>query len=165
MVARMGSPIFVAVRTVSIRDLKRHLPTYQEAWTASGRPGRGNVGMSVPLYVAETPRQAREEAEASTMHFFRSISKALNKSDGATAQTTEARAARANRLAEITYDEVMSEYAVIGSPEEVVDRLAGLREEMGFSTISTWMNPGGLIPNDRVLKSMRLFAERVAPRL
>lgn len=28
-----------------------------------------------------------------------------------------------------------------------------------------WMNPGGQIPNERVLKSMRLFAERVAPRL
>jgi alkanesulfonate monooxygenase SsuD/methylene tetrahydromethanopterin reductase-like flavin-dependent oxidoreductase (luciferase family) len=153
------------VRTVSITDLKRHLPTYQEAWTASGRPGRGNVGMSVPLYVAETPRRAREEAEASTMHFFRSISKALKKSDGATAQTTEARAARANRLSEITYDEVLQEYAVVGSPEEVVDRLFALREEMGFSTISTWMNPGGLIPNERVLKSMQLFAERVAPRL
>src|SRR5438093_2561552 len=165
MVAQMGAPVFVAVRTVSITDLKRHLPTYQAAWTASGRPGRGNVGMSVPLYVAETARQAREEAEASTMHFFRSISKALKKSDGATAQTTEARAARANRLSEITYDEILSEYAVFGSADEVVDRLSALREEMGFSTISTWMNPGGLIPNERVLKSMRLFAERVAPRL
>ena len=54
---------------------------------------------------------------------------------------------------------------MVGSPEEVVDRLSALREEMGFSTISTWMNPGGLIPNERVLKSMQLFAERVAPRL
>jgi len=165
MVAQMGAPVFVAVRTVSITDLKRHLPTYQAAWTASGRPGRGNVGMSVPLYVAESARQAREEAEASTMHFFRSISKALKKSDGATAQTAEAREARANRLSEITYDEILNEYAVFGSPDEVVDRLSALREEMGFSTISTWMNPGGLIPNERVLKSMRLFAERVAPRL
>jgi hypothetical protein len=33
------------------------------------------------------------------------------------------------------------------------------------STLSMWMNPGGTIPNERVLKSMRLFAERVAPRL
>jgi hypothetical protein len=27
----------VAVRTVSLSDLKRHLPTYQAAWTAAGR--------------------------------------------------------------------------------------------------------------------------------
>ena len=165
MVGRMGAPVFVAVRTVSLTDLKRHLPSYQEAWTAAGHPGRGDVGVSMPLYVAETARQAREEAEASTMGFFRSISSALRKSDGATAQTAEARAARANRLAEISYDEILSEYAVFGTPEAVVDRLQELREQMGFSTLSTWMNPGGRIPNERVLKSMRLFAERVAPLL
>src|SRR2546426_8204769 len=165
MVGRMGAPVFVAVRTVSLTDLKQHLPSYQEAWTAAGHPGRGDVGVSMPLYVAETARQAREEAEASTMGFFRSISSALRKSDGATAKTAEARAARANRLAEISYDEILSEYAVFGTPEAVADRLLALREEMGFSTLSTWMNPGGQIPNERVLKSMRLFAERVAPRL
>ena len=165
MVGRMGAPVFVAVRTVSLTDLKRHLPSYQEAWTAAGHPGRGDVGVSIPLYVAETARQAREEAEASTMGFFRSISSALRKSDGATAQTAEARAARASRLAEISYDEILSEYAVFGTPEAVVDRLQQLREQMGFSMLSTWMNPGGRIPNERVLKSMRLFAERVAPLL
>ena len=99
------------------------------------------------------------------MHFFRSISKALRKSDGAAAQTAEAREARANRLAEISYDEVLSEYAVYGTPEAVADRLLALKEQLGFSTLSTWMNTGGTIPSERVLKSMRLFAERVAPRL
>ena len=54
---------------------------------------------------------------------------------------------------------------MFGAPEAVADRLLALREEMGFSTQSTRMNPGGQIPNERVLKSMRLFAERVAPRL
>src|SRR3989449_4660520 len=165
LVGRMGAPVFVAVRTVSFTDLKRLLPSYQEAWTAAGHPGRGDVGVSMPLYVAETARQAREEPEASTMGFFRSISTALKKSDGATVQTAEAREARANRLAEISYNEILGEYAVFGTPEAVADRLLALREEMGFSTLSTWMNPGGQIPNQRVLKSMRLFAERVAPRL
>ena len=118
----------MAVRTVSLSGLKRHLPTYQAAWTTSGHDGRGDVGMSVSLYVAETARQSREEAEASTMGFFRSISKALKKSDGATAQTTEAREARATRLAEITYDEVLADYAIVGSPEKVAERLLALRE-------------------------------------
>jgi len=76
----------------------------------------------------------------------------------------EAREVRANRLAEISYDEVLGEYAVFGTPEAVADRLLALREEMGFSTLSTWMNPGGQIPNERVLRSMRRFAERAAPR-
>src|SRR5207302_539920 len=130
-------------------------------------PGRLHHAQALPE--ASSPDahrgQARDEAEASTMGFFRSISKALKKSDGATAQTAEARVARSNRLAEISYDEVLADYAVFGTPEAVADRLLALREEMGFSTLSMWMNPGGTIPNERVLKSMRLFAERVAPRL
>ena len=85
--------------------------------------------------------------------------------DVATAQTANAREERANRLAEITYDEVLADFAVVGTPDEVTERLLALREDMGFSTLSLWMNPGGQIPNERVLNSMRLFAERVAPRL
>lgn len=165
LVGRLGAPLFVAVRTVSLSDLKRHLPTYRAAWSAAGHAGRGDVGVSVPLYVAETTRQAREQAEASTMGFFRSISKALKKSDGATAQTAQAREERATRLADIAYDEVLADYAIVGSPDEVSERLLALREDMGFSTLSLWMNPGGQIPNERVLHSMRLFVERVATRL
>ena len=47
----------------------------------------------------------------------------------------------------------------------MADRLIGLREALGFSSFSGWMNPGGHIPNERVTRSMRLFAERVIPRL
>ena len=39
------------------------------------------------------------------------------------------------------------------------------REEIGFSSLSAWMNAGGQIPHERVLNSMRLFADRVIPRL
>jgi hypothetical protein len=28
-----------------------------------------------------------------------------------------------------------------------------------------WMNSGGQVPHERVMRSMRLFAERVMPRL
>ena len=72
---------------------------------------------------------------------------------------------RSTRLAEISYDEVLEDYAVFGTPAAVAERLMALRETMGFSTLSMWMNPGGTIPNERILKSMRLFVERVAPRL
>jgi hypothetical protein len=47
----------------------------------------------------------------------------------------------------------------------VVERLRALREELGFSSLSAWMNVGAKVPHERVLASMRLFAERVAPHL
>lgn len=68
MVGRLGYPVFMAVRTNSISDLRRLLGGYHEAWRAAGHRGRGDVALLVPVYVAETARQAREEPEASTMH-------------------------------------------------------------------------------------------------
>ena len=106
LVGRMGLPLFVAPRTISISDLGRFVRGYHEGWTAAGHAGRGDIGLSIPVYVAPTERRAREEPEASTMHFFRAISEALKKSDGASVQTDEARSARAGRLAELTYAEI-----------------------------------------------------------
>jgi len=157
LVGRMGLPIFVAPRTISISELKGFIGGYDRGWAAAGHAGRGDVALSMPVYVAATDRQAREEAEASTMHFFRTISEALKKS--------ETRRATAERLGEISYEDVLREQAIYGSPEAVADRLLALREELRFSSLSAWMNCGSQIPHERVLTSMRLFAERVAPRL
>lgn len=157
MVGRLGYPLFVAVRTTSISDLRRFLGGYHEAWRAAGHPGRGDVALLVPVYVAETARQAREEPEASTRHWFRSIAEALMRSP--------TRRADGERLAAVSYDEILAEQAVYGTPEAVAERLRALRAELGFSSLSAWMNVGAQIPHERVLTSMRLFAERVAPRL
>jgi alkanesulfonate monooxygenase SsuD/methylene tetrahydromethanopterin reductase-like flavin-dependent oxidoreductase (luciferase family) len=156
---RLGHRLFVAVRTSSISDLKRFIGGYHEAWREAGHSGHGEVALLVPVYVADTARQARDEPEASTMHWFRSISEALKHS--ATAQGR----AQAERLAKVSYDDILGEQVVYGTPDVVVDRLRMLREELGFASLSAWMNVGGEVPHARVLGSMRLFAERVAPRL
>src|SRR2546428_12002562 len=111
LVGRMGYPVFLAARTVSIPDLTRFVVGYHEGRAAAGHPGRGDVALSIPVYVADTDRQARDEAEASPMQFFRALAKALQKSDGASQQTTEARQGRAQRPAEISYDAVLREPA------------------------------------------------------
>lgn len=157
LVGRMGLPLFVAPRTISILDLKRFVGGYHEGWAAAGHHGRGDIALSMPVYVAETDRQAQDEARASTMHFFRAISVAL--------RTSETRQVTAERLGEISYEDVLREQVLYGSPEAVADRLLALRDDLGFSDFSGWMNCGGQIPHERVLTSMRLFAERTIPRL
>lgn len=79
--------------------------------------------------------------------------------------STEQARAQAERLAAVSYDEILGEQVVYGSPDAVVERLRMLREELGFSSLSAWMNVGGQIPHASLRSSMRLFAERVAPRL
>jgi len=157
MVGQLGYPIFVAVRTSPISELKRFIGGYHEAWRTAGHPGRGEVALLIPVYVAETTRRARDEAEASTMLWFRTIAEALKKSP--------ARQELVARLAALTYEDVLAELAIYGTVEEVTERLQALREALGFSSLSAWMNVGGHIPHARVLNSMRLFADRVMPQL
>jgi alkanesulfonate monooxygenase SsuD/methylene tetrahydromethanopterin reductase-like flavin-dependent oxidoreductase (luciferase family) len=164
LVGRMGFSLFVAPRTVAVSDLKRFIVGYHAGRAEAGHAGPGDISVSMPVYVAETDRQAREEAEASTLHFFRSIGRALAQADAA-AWTNEAREGRAQRLGTLTYEDILREHAIFGSPEAVTDRLLALREDIGFSSFSGWMNPGGHIPDERVTRSMRLFAERVIPRV
>ena len=91
------------------------------------------------------------------MHFFRTIALALGK--GGT------RREEAAKLGRMTFDEILQELVVYGTPESVTERLLELRESLGYTTLSVWMNVGGRIPHERMLGSMRLFAERVMPRL
>ena len=51
-----------------------------------------------------------------------------------------------------------------GSPDTVAASLADWYEASGVTNTLCWMNTGGM-PTERVLESMRLFGERVIPRL
>jgi len=155
-VGRRGRPIFLAVRTSSISELKRFVVSYHAGWREAGHPGPGEVDVIVPVYVSDTERRAREETEVSTMHFYRSIGEALL--DGP-------RRAVGERIRRMSFDDVLREFAVYGTPESIIERLQALREALGYSKLCVWMNVGSRVPPERVLASMRLFAERVAPRL
>lgn len=52
-----------------------------------------------------------------------------------------------------------------GTPEEIAGRIQEYRDALGITGVSLDINPGGQISQDRVVNSMRLLMERVAPRL
>jgi alkanesulfonate monooxygenase SsuD/methylene tetrahydromethanopterin reductase-like flavin-dependent oxidoreductase (luciferase family) len=158
LVGSLGMPIFLAVRTTPIAHLQKNISAYHAAWQAAGHPGKGDVTLIVPCYVAEDGQAARDEPKDSMMFFLRSIGEML-------ATGTTARAEDGRRLLSIGYDDVLKELCVYGTPEEVTERLLELRETLGYSRLALWMNSGGQVPHERVMRSMRLFAERVIPRL
>jgi alkanesulfonate monooxygenase SsuD/methylene tetrahydromethanopterin reductase-like flavin-dependent oxidoreductase (luciferase family) len=155
-VGRRGLPIFLAVRTSSISELTRFIGAYHAGRREGGHAGPGEVAVIVPVHVAETTRRAREETERSTTHFFRSVGQALLEGP---------RQATGTRLRDMSFDETSREFTVYGSAELVTERLLELREAIGYSKLAAWMNVGAQLPPEGVLASMRLFIERVAPRL
>jgi len=75
------------------------------------------------------------------------------------------RAERAERLSQVTYDDLLRDRVAYGTPDMVVDRLRDLRDQLGLSGVIMESNVGGRIPLERVLTSIRLYAQEVAPRL
>ena len=91
--------------------------------------------MRAPVYVAETDQPARSEPEDSIMYFYRYLGERLE--DSATragVRAIEDRAARGRRLQTITYDEALREKLIVGTPEQVTDRLMQLEGRRSVST-------------------------------
>src|SRR5213593_4498437 len=81
------------------------------------------------------------------------------------ATAAQERAERADRLSHVTYDDLLRDRVAYGTPDMVVDRLRQLRNELGLSGVIMESNVGGRMPLERVLNSIRLYAQEVAPRL
>jgi alkanesulfonate monooxygenase SsuD/methylene tetrahydromethanopterin reductase-like flavin-dependent oxidoreductase (luciferase family) len=161
----LGMPIFVATRLGDLNELVPNLRVYREAWAAAGHPGQGRVYLRVPVYVAATERQARDEPMESVMFFYKYLGERIEASavqEGARA--IENRAERGARLQSIDYDEVLRSKIIVGTPAMVADRLAGLREELGLSGILAEFNCGMRIPHEQVLSSLRLMCADVMPK-
>ena len=164
-VAELGHPIFVAARTGNISELAPLVKTYREAWKKAGHPGKGEVFLRVPVYVADTEEKAREEPRESIMHLLRYIGDRLASSAGASGtRAIENRAERGAKMLNIDYEEVLRERMIVGTPASVTARLQELREVIGLNGILAELNPGSLIPHDRVLEALRLLCQEAMPR-
>jgi len=160
----MGHAIFVAARTGNLSELGPMVKIYQNAWTAAGHPGRGGVFLRVPVYVAETEAAAREEPRESILHLLRTIGSRLAESAKLdSARAIEKRGERGAKMVSIEYDEVLRERMIVGTPEQVIDRLREVKETLGLDGILAELNPGSLIPHERVMTALRLLCERVIP--
>jgi len=163
-IGKLGYPIFCAVRLGTLSELAPNLQAYREAYAAAGHPGRGQVFLRVPVYVAETEARARAEPQDSIMHFYRYLGAQLTDSASrAGARAIEQRAERGQRLQTIDYDEVLREKIIVGTARMVADRLHALREELGLDGILAEMNCGSRIPHAQVLRSLELLCQAVMP--
>jgi alkanesulfonate monooxygenase SsuD/methylene tetrahydromethanopterin reductase-like flavin-dependent oxidoreductase (luciferase family) len=155
LVGRLGLPIFIR-HQMDIPELQGLLKQYQEERHAAGFSGPNDVILQIAAYVADTAEQAYTEPEASTMRQRRLVRESLGRT--ADQEAFE----RLRRLSEVTYDDVLPRVAY-GTPEAVVERLQAYKEAFGLTGVSLDMNPGGQIPYDRVVHSMRLLTEQVMP--
>jgi alkanesulfonate monooxygenase SsuD/methylene tetrahydromethanopterin reductase-like flavin-dependent oxidoreductase (luciferase family) len=165
VIGRLGHAIFVNARQGTLSDLAPLVRAYREAYRSAGHPGKGEVYLRLPIYVAETYEHARDEPEESAMRLFRFVGSRLEAAASrADANAMDQRAERAQQLQTMSYEDALRDKMVVGTPDMVADRLQALREELTLDGILAELNSGGRIPHDRVMNSLRLLCDKVMPR-
>jgi probable F420-dependent oxidoreductase len=140
--------------TQPIQNILRHAQTYKACADVLHRPA--HVILMRDAWVAETRRQAEAEygpeVLAAYKYYWKSASLSFqdNRSE-----------------AEFTLEKMAADRIILGSPEEVVDQLRRWQENTGAETIIVRLRQAhsGGPPHDKILRAIRLFGERVIPRL
>jgi alkanesulfonate monooxygenase SsuD/methylene tetrahydromethanopterin reductase-like flavin-dependent oxidoreductase (luciferase family) len=152
------------VRTGTLSELAPNLLAYRSAYSAAGHPGKGGVFLRVPVYVASSFEKACEDTRDSIMAFYRQLGEQLEASAReAGARAIEQRDVRGRRLQEATFDEVLREKVIVGTPEMVTERLSSITSELGLDGILAELNCGGHVPREGVIDSLKLLCSEVMP--
>ncbi|MCI0485902.1 MAG: LLM class flavin-dependent oxidoreductase [Blastocatellia bacterium] len=158
----MGIPYF------HISVFKRTFDMFREACAREGyEPSPDQTGWAIPIYVAETDRQAREEFESSLWYFAKKLLLGIDISPPGYTSVKSALSIIKNQgkfLASVeTWDQIEEGvYAIVGSPATVRDKLIHYQKELGVGNILTGMQIGA-VTHEQARRSMKLFAEEVMP--
>jgi alkanesulfonate monooxygenase SsuD/methylene tetrahydromethanopterin reductase-like flavin-dependent oxidoreductase (luciferase family) len=155
----LGYPLFVAVRSGSLAGLAPDLRAYREAYVAAGHKGKGEVHLRLTMHIGETDAEAQNQARESIMAGYQKLITQLEGSPNAR---------RRAELADVrsqTYEAVMRDKVVIGSPDTVAARLSDLQDQLGIDGILAELNFGALLPPEHMMRSCELLLREVRPRL
>jgi alkanesulfonate monooxygenase SsuD/methylene tetrahydromethanopterin reductase-like flavin-dependent oxidoreductase (luciferase family) len=163
-VAKMGLPVFVGLRAAEIPDLAAHLAAYRRAWREAGHAAAPSAYLRIPVYVSTTEAGVLTEPRESLMSFFARQSQLARTTIGrAGGEPSDRRQAQADRMASLTYDDILARKVAFGTVPRVIERLKQLREELGIDGVIAELNPGGMIPLELERRSFQLLTQEVMP--
>ncbi len=152
LVGELGHNILIAPLVVSLEGARVGLEEYRGKLVEHGHdPASARVNINVLVHAT------RDEGGNSTAGFESSVDNYLGILRGNRSRVIS------NRPRDLSYEHVSHEFAAIGSPERVIDKLESLREMFRPDEFMCWFATGGLVPDQDVQDSMRLFAEEVIP--
>ena len=150
LVGQMGHNVLVAPTIVTSQGALAGLETYRAELESSGHdPAGRDVNVTVHVNVAEDETKARSGFE-----------KTINNYLGTLRGGSGRGSARAQAL---DYETVLDEYAAVGTPDQVAEKLDKFKGMYGPDGFICWFNTGGMIPSEEVTSSMNLFAQEVMP--
>jgi alkanesulfonate monooxygenase SsuD/methylene tetrahydromethanopterin reductase-like flavin-dependent oxidoreductase (luciferase family) len=153
-----------------VQQLVGNRDTYVETLRKAGRSAEevaallGRWGVSRQIYVADTDARALADTKDAELWYQESFRRFVipDRIDEAHPTLQPGFRAMAERLAKVTWEGLVRETLAFGSPDTVARHIATMRD-LGVGQVMCWMNFGGLA-QDKVRRSMELFAREVMPR-
>ncbi|MCY3951221.1 MAG: LLM class flavin-dependent oxidoreductase [bacterium] len=149
--------------------LKRWFDGYREGARAAGYEApRDKIGILLPIYVAETDKEAHAEGRQyvtwlyhkGLKHKFEHLFPPGYMTDHSWGRFLQS---GLGAYSDVSYEDLVGQgYAVVGSPATVRERLAELAEELGFGLVNALLHIGDM-PHDHTIRNMELFAREVMP--
>ncbi|MBV2365247.1 LLM class flavin-dependent oxidoreductase [Streptomonospora nanhaiensis] len=162
---RAGHGLMVVPSILDRERLQGLLAVYREGWAASGgAPGAEHVHVSYECYLDEHDSSAAYAAGRAYADNYRAK---LAEAVTAWGRTRSDQYQGYERLVEgvkrIDYDASLREdKLLVGTPEEIAERLRRIREHFGEVTVSLHVN-SGTTTVERAERTLRVLADRVLP--
>jgi natural product biosynthesis luciferase-like monooxygenase protein len=151
---------------LAVKHMEELIGLYRKAWRDAGHPGRGRVMLAFHMFCHEDRDQAWAIAREPMHRYLRSIVEAA--SDWSTVRSKDY--AGYDKMVEMLSKEtietqVASGAAFVGTPDDIREQIARYVDGMGgFESASLQVN-FNTIGYEDAERSMRLFSEKVMPRL
>ena len=164
LAARRGLKVLTSPAFTPFDLLRKNYDAYNSEWTAAhGAAPGAEICMNKIIHVAETSKQAREDLREPVLWFFRTQADLIADPAGAPPEQYKFYRRVRENLLSLTEEQALDQAAIVGDPEEVADRIRMHHEALDVTHFMGAFSRGGL-GQDKVLRSMRLFAEKVMPR-
>ncbi|MCB1744371.1 MAG: LLM class flavin-dependent oxidoreductase [Gammaproteobacteria bacterium] len=142
---------------ISIDRLREFRRTFDELVSAEKLSKPVRVSTQRPVYVTDSEADARAAVEQARWNMRVTLSLRHNRE-----KVEKGHAIAVPFENEPSIDDLLERYMVIGTPETCIQRIQAIKAAMGIDhfNCSFWF---GDMAHDKVLRSMRLFAEQVMP--
>jgi alkanesulfonate monooxygenase SsuD/methylene tetrahydromethanopterin reductase-like flavin-dependent oxidoreductase (luciferase family) len=150
IVGQLGHNILVAPTIVTVQGALTGLETYRSELEENGHdPSKRKVNVTAHVNVSRSEQLARQG-------FERTINNYLGTLRGGSGRG-------AGRAQALDYETVLDEFAAVGTPEQVAEKLHKFKNIYDPDGFICWFNTGGMLNQDEVLESMELFASEIIP--
>jgi alkanesulfonate monooxygenase SsuD/methylene tetrahydromethanopterin reductase-like flavin-dependent oxidoreductase (luciferase family) len=152
--AKMGDGWIIGPHS-AIDELERQVQLCRQSWSAAGKTGKPDLPIIRETFVAATRRQAVEKAQPCLEQLYRSIYVKWKQNE-AMSDPNELR---------LDFDQLARNRFILGSAEECIDQIQQYQERLGTTYILVRFDWTPGLPQEEILSSMRLFGEKVIPKV